>query len=197
MTTENKTRSWKKILVVGTVALSTLAGAGLTVAQAHGWNDGDRNGGYHQQMRKGERGDKRGHGPQQGFSKERLDRFFSMIEATPEQKEKITAIFDKVQDDLKAKRDNRDENRKEMRDEITKLLKAPEFDRSAAENLLEGRDSMREDSMKMIQTAMLDAVEVLTPDQRAKVADFAAERGGFFFDGPGGHDRGHGHGPRD
>ncbi len=186
---------WKKTLIVSTVALSVLAGAGFSAVQAHSWGDGNRNGEYsrmHDGDRDGgRRGGMRGQGMEQGFSKERLDRFFTMIDATPEQKDKITAIFDKVRDDMKAVRDNRDDNRKEMRDQITELLKAPEFDREAAKNLLEGRDAMRTGNREIMQTALLDAVEVLTPEQRAKVADFAAERGGFFLGGKG-HGRGHG-----
>ncbi|MCO6186128.1 Spy/CpxP family protein refolding chaperone [Rhizobium sp. L1K21] len=186
MTNSQKTSTWKKTLIVGVVTLSTLAGTGFTAARAGGWKDGGRNGEYGQQMGRG------GHGPMGGgfdraFSGERLDRFLSMIDATPEQKEKITAIFTKVRDDMEAKRDARTDNRKDMQAEVTKLLKAPEFDRAAAENLLEGRDAMRDDSRQLIQTALLDAVEVLTPEQRTKVADFASERGGMFFG-----DRGHG-----
>lgn len=181
-----KSRSWAKPLIIGAVAFSTLAGASLTTAQARGWGDGDRHGGYSQMHKDGQRGD----GPMR-FSKDRLDRFFTMIDATDEQKEKLTAIFDKAQDDMKALRDTRDDNRKAMRDQITELLKAPEFDRQAAKDLIDSRDEMRGGGKDIVETALLDAVEVLTPDQRSKVADFVGDRGGFLFGG-----FGHGRGPR-
>ncbi len=197
MTNTNSTRSWKKSLIIGAVALSTIAGAGFTAAQARGWGEGRGNGDCSQMQDGGKQGQMRkGHGKfgqmqkggQQGFSEQRLESFLTMIEATPEQKEKITEIFKTARETMQTRRDNRSENQAEMRKQVTELLKAPEFDREAAANLMEGRDSMREDGRATMQTAMLDAVEVLTPEQRTKIADFIAKRGGMFF--------GQGHGPR-
>jgi protein CpxP len=57
-------------------------------------------------------------------------------------------------------------------------LTAPSIDRSAIERLRAEQIGLMETASKRIAQAVADASEVLNPDQRRKVADWAAAFGG-------------------
>jgi periplasmic protein CpxP/Spy len=169
METTNKPASrWKRRTAIGVVLVAVVAGAGaLAVA-------GDRHeggpgffgpmGGHHGFMQKA-RGD---------FMEYRVDKALDAADATDEQKQKIKAIFDKARDSASGMRGEPGQ----MRDEIKALLEKPTIDRDAVEAMRKARMEKMDDASKVMTTAMVDAAEVLTPDQRAKLAKEFGEMSG-------------------
>jgi len=104
---------------------------------------------------------------------ERMVKHFAVeVDATPEQQAKLTQIAKAAANDLRPLRQKvREARRKGM-----ELLAAPTIDRAAIERLraeqIQGADAV---SKRMAQ-AFADAAEVLTPDQRKKVAERMQKR---------------------
>lgn len=114
-----------------------------------------------------------------GFMEHRMIKALDSVDATDEQKQKIKAIFDKAREDVKATRGEPGQ----MRDQMKALFEKPTIDRDAVEAMRKARVQKMDDASKIMTTAMVDAAEVLTPDQRAKLAKEFAEKS-------------HGHRPR-
>ena len=105
---------------------------------------------------------------------ERMVKHFAVeVEATPDQQAKLTQIAKAAAKDLRPLR----EKVREARRRGMELLGAPTIDRAAIERLraeqIQGADAV---SKRMAQ-AFADAAEVLTPDQRKKVAERMQKRG--------------------
>ncbi|MCD2175263.1 Spy/CpxP family protein refolding chaperone [Rhizobium sp. C4] len=108
-----------------------------------------------------------------GFMEHRLTKALDSVDATDEQKQKIKAIFDKARESVADMRGERGQ----MRDQVKALLEKPVIDRDAVETMRKARVQKMDDASKIMTTAMIDAAEVLTPDQRAKLAkEFEAHR---------------------
>jgi len=89
------------------------------------------------------------------------------VDATPEQKSRITAIMKGAANDLASIRGQaRDLRRKSM-----DLLAAPTIDRAQIENLRLQQLQIHETVSRRMTQAFTDAAEVLTPEQRAKLAE--------------------------
>ncbi|HWU65081.1 MAG TPA: Spy/CpxP family protein refolding chaperone [Ensifer sp.] len=114
-----------------------------------------------------------------GFMEHRLGKMLDKVDATDEQKQKIKAIFDKAREDVQATRGEPGQ----MRDQMKALFDKPTIDRDAVEAMRKARVQKMDDASKIMTTAMVDAAEVLTPDQRAKLAKEMDEKS-------------HGHRPR-
>ena len=114
-----------------------------------------------------------------GFMEHRMTKALDSVDATDEQKQKIKAIFEKAREDMKANRGEPGQ----MRDQMKALLEKPTIDRDAVEAMRKARVQKMDDASKIMTTAMLDAAEVLTPEQRAKLATEMDEKS-------------HGHRPR-
>lgn len=168
-----RTRStWKRRSALAGLALGaiTLAGVGAYAASddmrggpgmfAHMGGPGGHHGGYMQKAK----GD---------FMEYRMDRALSAVDATDEQKQKIKAIFAKARESMEAMRGEPGE----MRDEIKAVLEKPVIDRDAVEAMRKARLQKMDDASKIMTTAMVDAADVLTPDQRAKLAKEFAGHG--------------------
>lgn len=102
------------------------------------------------------------------------------IDATPEQTAKLVEIAQSAANDLRPLRDQLRNARKEGRD----LLSSPTLDRGQIETFRAQQMAVTDQISKRVAQAIGDAVEVLTPEQRAKVGhrlerfgDF--RRGGF------------------
>jgi len=97
----------------------------------------------------------------------RIDRMVRSVGGTPEQRDRIVAIARTALTDLRPMRDQV----RQARRQGLELLAAPTIDRPALEKLratqMQSADAL---SRRMLQ-AMADAAEVLTPEQRAKVAE--------------------------
>lgn len=165
-----KPGNWGRTLVIGGIAAVALTGIGVAGAMSHG-NDGPRGWGPRAEMR--------GHGgpmsgPMGGMMSDRgLERVLDRVGATPEQAEKLRAIFSKTRDELRPLRSDL----RDSRDDVVKLLGAPTIDRAAAEQMRSERFAQLDQASQKLTAAILDAAEVLTPEQRAKLVDNFKGRG--------------------
>jgi protein CpxP len=90
------------------------------------------------------------------------------LDATSDQQMKIAAIAKTAVADLLPLRDKA----QAARGQAVALLTAPTVDRSALERLRSEQIALAETASKRLTQALADATEVLTPDQRRKVADW-------------------------
>lgn len=159
LTVKGKGRS--KWIVAGGVAVLALAGIGAAGAMGgagpmgrHVMEAGFNHGGH--------------------FAGRGLSRALEAVDATAEQEERIWAIIDGARTELRpVMREFRD-----ARTEVVELLSAPTIDRAAAETLRAERIAAIDAASKKMTAAMLDAAEVLTPEQRAELAKHFGERKG-------------------
>jgi Spy/CpxP family protein refolding chaperone len=165
-------KSWGKRIAIGGIAIVVLAGVGVAGALSQdykrmqrfgmGWGDGGP--GIHMQANFR-------HG--MGFGGHHIERMLEEIDATPEQEEKLEAIMDKLHDDVRPiMRGFRD-----TRDDVAKLLGAATIDREAAEKLRAERIAAADEASRKLTTALLDAAEVLTAEQRAELLEHFEDRG--------------------
>ena len=133
--------------------LAALGGLGLlgAQAQAHGW--GRRHDLDPQEMAR------------------RLDwrigRLINDVGGTPEQKDRLVAIWTTALADLRPLREQKRESRRAGLD----LLAATVIDRRALEQQRLMQMQLTDASSRRMVQAMADAAEVLTPEQRLKVAE--------------------------
>ncbi|HVY06519.1 MAG TPA: Spy/CpxP family protein refolding chaperone [Burkholderiales bacterium] len=99
---------------------------------------------------------------------ERMVKHFAVeVDATPEQQAKLTTIAQGVAHDLAPLRGKMKEARKQALD----ILTAPQIDRAAAEALRAEHIALADTVSKRITQALADAADVLTPEQRMKLAE--------------------------
>ncbi|NLD55828.1 MAG: periplasmic heavy metal sensor [Burkholderiaceae bacterium] len=116
-----------------------------------------------------------------GFSAERMGeridrmayRLVRSVDGTPEQEIKIREIARTAAKEVAELRKQGRELRKQGMD----LLKAPSIDRAAIESLRGQQMALQDSISKRMSTAFADAAEVLTPEQRVKLAERAEQRG--------------------
>ncbi|HEU0199960.1 MAG TPA: periplasmic heavy metal sensor [Burkholderiaceae bacterium] len=94
------------------------------------------------------------------------------VDATPEQREKIAGIAKAAASELAPLRTQHRDARRKM----IELLAQPTIDRAQFERVRVEQMQLGETVTKRVTQAMLDAAEVLTPDQRAKLAQKWQER---------------------
>jgi periplasmic protein CpxP/Spy len=109
------------------------------------------------------------------FAEKMADRLVSRVDGTPEQKQRLTVIAQAATKDLLPLRD-------EMRNARTRsieLLKAPNVDRAAIETLRADQMRIADRASQRLAQAAADAAEVLTPEQRAQLAERMTARRGW------------------
>jgi protein CpxP len=99
------------------------------------------------------------------------------LDASADQQAKIASIAKAAVNDLQPLH----EKAHAARSQAVALLTAPSIDRTAIERLRGEQIGLMETASKRIAQAVADASEVLNPDQRRKVADWAAAFGGGFW----------------
>lgn len=157
---ENKTgrRRFFKRAAIATLVGGLAVGSGLT-AWAHGGHRGWQGGG-------------------EGFSEERIERmvkhFGVEVDATDEQKAKLTEIAKAAAKELQPLRAKVREARKQGME----LLAAPTIDRGAIERLRAEQIQAADAASKRMIQALADVAEVLTPEQRQKLAERMQKRRG-------------------
>jgi periplasmic protein CpxP/Spy len=92
------------------------------------------------------------------------------LDATAEQQAKLATIAKAAVADLRPLQ----EKARAARAQAVTLLTAPTIDRSAIERLRAENIGLAETASKRIVQALADAAEVLSPEQRRKVADWTA-----------------------
>lgn len=129
-------------------------------------------GGMHGGMEHGHHGGKsmRSDGARGGMhlSERMLDR----IKATPEQRTQIRQIMESAHKDLQGQR----EAGRSLREQSMQLFTQPNVDANAAEALRLKMLAQHDQSSKRMLQAMVDASRVLTPEQRAQMADGLKKR---------------------
>jgi Spy/CpxP family protein refolding chaperone len=95
------------------------------------------------------------------------------IDATPEQQQKLTAIAKDAAKDLAPMR----AQAMDLRKQATELLSAPSVDRAALEKLRASKLQHADAASRRFTQALGDAAEVLTQEQRKKLAEHAARMG--------------------
>ncbi|MBM3525822.1 MAG: periplasmic heavy metal sensor [Alphaproteobacteria bacterium] len=93
------------------------------------------------------------------------------VDATADQQDRVQAIVAGALKDLMPMR----EEGRTAREAGVKLVTAPTIDRDALERLRAGQISMHEQASRRMMKAVLDIAEVLTPEQRDKLAQAMAE----------------------
>lgn len=146
-------------IVAGGVAVLALAGIGAAGAMGGGMGPhmmeiGMKHGGH--------------------FAGRGLGRALGAVDASAEQEDRIWAIIDGARAELRPlMREFRD-----TRAAVMELMAAPTVDRAAAEKLRAERIAAIDEASKKMTAAALDAAEVLTPEQRAKLVEHMKERKG-------------------
>lgn len=163
-------KGWGRSIVIGGVALVALAGVGLAAARSadFGWEHGGRHFGMGGHM---DRASMHGRG---GFGEHRLERLLEEIDATPEQSEKLKAIFGTARGNIAPMM----EGMMDARESAVEIIGAPTIDRAAAEKLRSDRIAAIDAASRTMTAAILEAAEVLTPEQRADLMAHFKERGG-------------------
>jgi Spy/CpxP family protein refolding chaperone len=156
-------RRWFRRIALGSALAIVAAGIGWKIgAHHHGWHN-------HRAIDP-ERMDAR--------LERMLGRFYSRIDATEAQKQKLGPIVKTAVKDLLPARDRLRATRRQA----VELLNAETVDRAAIERLRAEQLRLADDASKRLTQAIGDAAEVLTPAQRkdlaARIERFAGRRHG-------------------
>jgi periplasmic protein CpxP/Spy len=153
---------WRRWIAIGGVAALALGGIGIAAAMSNDFG-GHGMGGFGGQMR---------HMAMGGMGEHGIENMLDQIDATPEQEKKVWAIIDAARADIRPMvRELRG-----TREKVAEIIGAPTIDRAAAEKLRSERIATLDDASKKAMTALLDAADVLTPEQRAKLLEHFKER---------------------
>ena len=102
-----------------------------------------------------------------------VDHMLDGLNASEAQRSQIRQIFKAAADDLRGQR----EQRRALLERGLQIFAAPTVDAAAAEQLRQQMQALHEQASKRMLQAMLDAGKVLTPEQRAKLAERMKQRG--------------------
>lgn len=167
--TATGSRGWGRRIVIGGLAAAAVAGIGLAVANSGEFGDGHgmlHFGKGHQMMDAS-----MGRG---GFSERRMEHMMEDIDATPEQSKKLKELFGSARDEIAPMLDDFRDTRNAAAD----ILGAPTIDRSAIEKLRSERVAAIDAASRKMTATLVDAAEILTPEQRAKILERFKARGG-------------------
>jgi Spy/CpxP family protein refolding chaperone len=147
------------------LALAAIIGAALAGSASAGWGWGHGPGfGPHGMM---------GAPLDPAEVKERVERMVAHlaieIDATEEQKTKLTQIFVSAANDLMPIRAEIMESR--QAGELVGILTAPTVDRAAIEKFRADKLALADQASRRIAQALGEAAEVLTPEQRAEIGE--------------------------
>ncbi len=157
----SKLMNLPRVLKVSALALGLTAGAAL-VAQAMP-HHGNGHGAQHGPAAMMDGGMMGGRG---------MGHLLEMVDASETQRQQIRAIMQAARKDLQPQHDAM----RELRQQGMKLLSAPSIDAAAVEAQRQQMLTLHEAVSKRMSQAMIQAAQVLTPEQRAKLADRMAKR---------------------
>jgi Spy/CpxP family protein refolding chaperone len=111
--------------------------------------------------------------------RDHLERMLTEVGASPEQKAKIEARMREAMQSMGPVH----ERLRATHGELHRLLLAPTIDRAAIEKLRADRMADFDQVSRNLVQALVDAAEVLTPEQRAKLGQIMAQRHGEHMGG--------------
>lgn len=114
-----------------------------------------------------------GHGHEGGMKGRMGMRMLDQVGATPEQKGNIVRITETLKAEMKPQR----EAGKAMREKMKDLLAQPTIDTAAVEALRQQMAAHHDQASKRRMQTMLEVAKVLTPEQRAKLAELRKSHG--------------------
>jgi Spy/CpxP family protein refolding chaperone len=100
------------------------------------------------------------------------EQMLTAINATPDQKARIKAIMEAARNDLRAQHDARHA----LHEQARQVFAAPTVDPAAAEALRQQMLAQHDQASKRMMQAMLEASQVLTPEQRQQLSQQMAAR---------------------
>ena len=157
-------RGWRVAAIAAAVA-GVLALGACSHGPGHAWR-----GGWHEGAMSGPMDPERA----ARFAERMADRIVKAVDGSPEQRSRIVAIAQAAITDLAPLR----VQAREARGKALELLRAPAVDRAAIETLRAGQVGLADAASKRIAAALADTAEVLTPEQRVRLADrMQRERG--------------------
>lgn len=101
-----------------------------------------------------------------------MGHMLEMVNATDAQRSQIDAIFKAARTDLASQR----ENGFKLHQQMASLYTATNIDAAAIESVRQQLSAQHEAASKRMSQASIDAARVLTPEQRAKIADVMKKR---------------------
>lgn len=108
-------------------------------------------------------------GPMMGLHSERA---LDAVNASPDQRAQVKTILDATHADLRAQR----EAGRSVHDQLRQAFTQPTVDARAVETLRLQMLAQHDQASKRMMQAMLDVSRVLSPEQRAKLAELAGRR---------------------
>lgn len=156
--------SFPKLSLAVGAAMAALIGVGALTAHSAG-GDGEGRGGWGMHRMMGDHG-KGGHDRGGRFMENRLGDILKDAGASQEQADKIKTLLQQARTDMEPLRDGM----RGSRDEMVALLKAPTVDAAAVEKLRADRIAAMDEASKKAVASVIEAANVLTPEQRAKLA---------------------------
>jgi len=96
-----------------------------------------------------------------------IEHMLDKVDASDAQRAQVKQIMQAAMSDLKPQR----ESGRQLHQQMMDLLSAPTIDAGAVESLRQQVQAQQELSSKRMSQAMVDAARVLTPEQRAKLAE--------------------------
>jgi periplasmic protein CpxP/Spy len=153
---------WRRVAIAGAIAVVAM---GVGAAAATNGVSTFYGPAMHVAMNKGG-------GMGMGFAERRFERTMREIEATDEQADRLRDIFEAARDELMPAR----ADFHAFRDELAALISAPRIDRDAAERLRAERVEALDRASRRMTEALLEAAEVLTPEQRVALVEKFEER---------------------
>lgn len=124
------------------------------------------------QAQPGHHGGPDGGPPPSGLFGGHIDYVLDLVGATDSQRSQIEAIFKAAREDLKGQR----EAGRKLHEQLGTLYTAANIDAAAIESVRVQISAQHEVASKRISQASIDAARVLTPEQRAKIADVVQKR---------------------
>lgn len=149
--------------LLGASLFVALASGVMLTAEAAPMGGGGDGGGHH-------RGGMMMGGPMMGGMY--AERMLDAVNATPDQRSQVKQIMETARNDLKAQRDAG----RAVHDQMRQLFAQPTVDARVAETLRQQAMAQHDQSSRRMMQAMLEVSRVLTPEQRAKLAEMAAQR---------------------
>jgi Spy/CpxP family protein refolding chaperone len=102
-----------------------------------------------------------------------MGHMLELVNATDAQRSQIDAIFKAARQDMASQRDSGFK----LHQQMATLFTATNIDAAAIESVRQQISAQHEASSKRMTQATVDAARVLTPEQRAKIADVMKKRG--------------------